>query len=449
MSVCPHPAISRVGARMILGRRFAIRPTNAQRTALAKAAGCSRWAWNWGLAKKIEAYKLRKLAIDSGVMPADAPKVPTAIDLHRDLNALKDAAQEAGGVPWMRESTKCAPQEALRSLDVAYAAFFRRVKAGERPGFPRFHGKRPGEGHFAVTGAIAVGPCTVTLPRIGAVRIMPGDRGYAPTMRYVAASVVQEHGEWFVSVRVEAADAEPAPEDAPRVGLDIGVRKLAVLSDGTVFTNPKALRRAELRLKRAQRVLSRRVRGSGRRRDARKRLAARHQRVANVRRDALHKATTMIARMHPVVVVEDLKVRGMTRRAHGKGRAVKAGLNRSTLDASFGEFRRMLAYKLAMRGGRLIAVHAAYTSQTCSACQSRTNCGSNETFTCAACGFTVDRDLNAAINIRARSYGPNDAASWPESPPSGGNARGGAVRHRERKLAVLAPMKRELERDHV
>ena len=308
---------------------------------------------------------------------------------------------------------------------------------------------RPGEGHFAVTGAIAVGPCTVTLPRIGAVRIMPGDRGYAPTMRYVAASVVQEHGEWFVSVRVEAADAEPAPEDAPRVGLDIGVRKLAVLSDGTVFTNPKALRRAELRLKRAQRVLSRRVRGSGRRRDARKRLAARHQRVANVRRDALHKATTMIARMHPVVVVEDLKVRGMTRRAHGKGRAVKAGLNRSILDASFGEFRRMLAYKLAMRGGRLIAVHAAYTSQTCSACQSRTNCGSNETFTCAACGFTVDRDLNAAINIRARSYGPNDAASWPESPPSGGNARGGAVRHRERKLAVLAPMKRELERDHV
>lgn len=434
---------------MILGRRFALRPTSRQRLALAKAAGCARWAWNWGLAKKIEAYKLRKRAIDSGITPANAPKVPSAIDLHRVLNALKDAELEVGGVPWMRESTKCAPQEALRALDVAYAAFFRRVKACEKPGFPRFHGRLHGEGGFAVTGVVTVDQGTVTLPRLGSVRIMPGDRGYAPAGKYVAASIVQEHGEWFVSVRVEVPDVEPAPEDAPRVGLDVGVRKLAVLSDGTVFANPKALRKAEPRMKRAQRVLARRVNGSNRRKDARRRLVNRHTRVANIRADALHKATTIIARTYPVVVVEDLRVRNMTKRVCGKGRAAKAGLNRSILDASFGEFRRMLAYKLAMRGGRMIAVHAAYTSQTCSACQARTNCGSNETFTCAACGFTVDRDLNAAINIRARSYGPNDAASWPESPSSDGNARGGAVRRVGRKPVSLAPVKRESERDHV
>mgnify|MGYP001576205836 CR=1 FL=1 len=416
---------------MILSRRFAIRPTRLQRVALAKASGCARVAWNWGLARKIEAYKTRKAAIEAGMNKAAAPKVPTAIDLHRELNKLKDAPIEAGGFPWMRESSKCAPQEALRDLDLAYAAFFRRVKVGEKPGFPRFHGKRPGEGHFRVFGSIAVEDGTVTLPRIGAVRIMSGDRGWAPTGKHGSAAVVQEHGEWFVAVHMEVPEAAACPDDALRVGIDLGVRKLAVLSDGTSIPNPKALRRAELRLKRAQRVLSRRVKGSNRRKNARLRLSRRHARVANVRRDALHKATTWIARTYPIVVVEDLHVKNMTRRAHGKGRVAKAGLNRAILDAGFAEFRRLLDYKLRLHGGRLLIVPAPYTSQDCSRCGARTDCGSNETYTCAACASVMDRDLNAARNIVA--------ASWPETE----NARGGVVSRQTRKSPSHAPVKRE------
>ena len=333
------------------------------------------------------------------------------------------------------------PQEALRDLDGALQAFFRRLKAGETPGFPRFKGKREGEGHFRLTGSIGVVPGTITLPRIGKVRIQPGDRRYAPVGQYESASVVQEHGEWFVSVRLRIPDATEVPEDAPRVGLDLGVRKLAVLSDGTLIPNPKALRRASLQLKRAQRTLSRRVKGSNRRKNARRRLARQHQRVANIRRDALHKATTAIAQKYPVVVIEDLNVRGMTRAASGPGRAQKAGLNRSLLDAGFGTFRQMLSYKLQRAGGRIIMVDPSYTSQMCSHCGVRTDCGFQEIFSCAACGFTEDRDLNAAQNIRARSYGTKVTASWPETE----TARGGAVRRQSRKALSHASLKRESE----
>jgi putative transposase len=432
---------------MILSRRFALRPTHAQRKLLAQAAGCARFAWNWGLAKKQAAWALRRAALASGTALDAALKVPTAIDLHRELNRLKKNPVEDGGVPWMRESSKAAPQEALRDLDLAFAATFRRLKADEKPGFPKFHGKRPGEGHFRVTGAVTVTHGHVTLPRIGPVRIMPGDRGYADAGKYASASIVQDHGEWFVSVRVESTEAPSAPEDALRVGIDLGVRKLAVLSDGTVFANPRAIKKATLRLKRAQRALSRKVKGSGRRRAARLRLARQHVRVANLRADATHKMTTAIACAYPVVVIEDLTVRNMTRRARGRGRASKAGLNRAILDANFGEIRRQLDYKMALRGGRVLVVHPAYTSQTCSRCGERTDCGSCETFTCLACGFTDDRDLNASVNIRDRSYEqvPNVAASWPETQ----NARGAAVRHRSRKSPVLASMKRESKHGHV
>ena len=127
---------------MILSRRVALRPNRAQRIALAKAAGCARVAWNWGLARKQEAWNARKSALAAGISAADAPKGPSAIDLHREWNQLKQKPKEEGGFPWMYESSKCAPQEALRDLDVSFQAFFRRLHAGETPGFPRFKGKR-------------------------------------------------------------------------------------------------------------------------------------------------------------------------------------------------------------------------------------------------------------------------------------------------------------------
>lgn len=165
---------------MILARRATLRPTPENTRALGRACRAARKAWNWGLGRKQEAWGLRKAAIDAGATPADAPKVPTAIDLHRELNILKKKPVEEGGFPWMYESSKCAPQEALRDLDAAFDNFFRRVKNGEKPGYPRFKTRGRDPGHFRMNVKIKVVDGRIHLPRIGAVRFMPGDREYIP-----------------------------------------------------------------------------------------------------------------------------------------------------------------------------------------------------------------------------------------------------------------------------
>jgi len=424
---------------MLLSRRIRLRPSPAQRVSLARAAGCARWAYNWGLRRKKAAWESRKDATEVGTSMADAPKVPSAIDLHRELNQLKDTPVDSGGVPWMRESSKCAPQEALRDLDGAFTGFFRRCKAGERPGFPRFKAKRQGEGHFRLTGTIRVEGTHIQLPRLGRVRIAPGDRGYAADGAYASVSLVQEHGAWFASVRVEVPEAPGIdPDVLPEVGIDLGVRKLAVLAtpDGSVevVPNRRALLRHARKLRAAQKVVSRRKKGSGRRRRTVRTVGRIHRRIANTRKDALHKATTAIASRFRVVAIEDLRVANMTRKGRGK-----RGLNRVMADASLGEFRRQLTYKLQRAGGRLVVVDPAYTSRRCSVCGAFTDCGSGETFTCAACGSVVDRDANAARNILALSRGEVDAASWPESL----NARGEVVSRPSLRALAHASMKRE------
>jgi putative transposase len=417
---------------MILARRVALRPSGAQAQALGRACGTARWAYNWGLARKKAAWAERKAALAAGMDAAHAPKVPTAIDMHRELNVLKQLTIEQGGIPWMYESSKCAPQEALRDLDVAFQHFFRRVKAGEKAGYPRFKRKGRDHGHFRVTGSIAVEGSAIHLPRIGRVRLMPGERGYVPAGRYATVSVVEEAGRWFASVHVEVAEA-PTDDTRPTVGLDAGVRELARLSDGTVFENPcvlarerRRLRKVALRIARKRRAADKRLgkwkKGerrveSGRLRVARSAAVRVARRVANLRNDALHKATTAIARAYSVVRVEALASRNMTRRRRGKGRAAKAGLNRAILDSGMLRLRSLLAYKMTLHGGRLEVVNPAYTSRTCSRCGERTDPGSSKIFKCASCGLVADRDQNAAQNILV-------AASWPETQ----NARGGAVR---------------------
>lgn len=141
---------------MLLARKIRLRPSNAQRVLFAKAAGCARKAWNWALARKIAEYKA-------------TGKSPSAVDLHRELVILKNTPLEDGGFPWMYEVSKCAPAAALRDLDLAMAAFFRRLNAGQNPGFPKFKAKKHGEGHFSLRGSIAVTGTHAQLPRIGQV----------------------------------------------------------------------------------------------------------------------------------------------------------------------------------------------------------------------------------------------------------------------------------------
>ncbi len=386
---------------MRLARKVEIQPTPTQRQALLQHAGSARWAYNFGLRRKMEAIDARKAAIAAGADPKCAPKVPTAIDLHRELNRLKKVPVEQGGVPWMYKASKAAPQEALRDLDSAFQHFYRRVKAGEKPGFPRFKSRNRSIGGFRLTGAVRVQDRFVKLPVLGRLRIKPGDRGYLPVGAHGTVSVTERAGRWYVSI-LEPGDApETVSNGGPEVGLDLGVKRLATLSNGTVIENPRALKQMTQRLRLRQKEVSRKKNGSKNRAKAKAKLARTHARVANVRRDALQKATTILTKNHGRIVIEDLRVKNMTKATTGTWRKAKARLNRSVLDASFAEFRRLLEYKAKLYGCEVVLVNPAYTSQRCSACGhiESGNRPSQARFCCLSCGFATNADVNAANNI--------------------------------------------------
>jgi len=383
---------------------------NEQITACKRHAGCARFAYNWGLKRRQEVYKATGKSLWSA-------------DLHRELNALKQTE-----FPWMYEVSKCAAQEALRDLDNGFRHFFRRwrlKKDGKyrgKLGFPKFKSKKKGLGSFRLTGHIHVFEQTVQLPRLGKLRLK--EYGYLPTMGvHVLSATVSEHaGHWFVSVQVEEEVPEPTPATGTPLGVDLGIKTLAMCSDGTVIANPKALRKNLKKLIRAHRRLSRRKKGSKNREKARKQLARMYYRVGNIRRDALHKATTLITakpkreklqkpkkrhvskvlmrvkRVRPqTIVLEDLNVAGMK-----KNRKLAQAIS----DVGMGEFRRQIGYKTAWNKETLLLADRFYPStKRCSRCgqvkammslAERVYVCDNET-----CKLVLDRDLNAALNLAA------------------------------------------------
>jgi putative transposase len=353
---------------------------NEQITACKRHAGAARWAYNWGLARKQESYRVTGTS-------------PSAIELHRDLNALKQTE-----VPWMYEVSKCAPQEALRNLDNAFAHFFRRVKLKKegklhgKVGYPQRKTRKRGLGSFRLTGSIVVFSSAIQLPRLGRLRLK--ERGYLPTsgVRILSATISEHGGHWYVSVLVEQEHVV-SPNGGPTVGVDLGIKTLATLSDGTTEPNPRHLRSALKKLKRLQRAVSRKPKGSHNRRKAAQRLGTLHRRIANQRANTLHQLTSRLAKTKAVVVIEDLNVSGMLKNHH---------LAQAVGDVGFYEFRRQLTYKAAWYGCRvLVASQWEPSSKICS------GCGwvdddltlADRTFCCEQCGQVLDRDLNAAINM--------------------------------------------------
>ena len=354
--------------------RTELDPTNVQRTAFLRHAGAARFAYNWGLARKQTVWLMNRL-------PCPPVRYPTAIDLHRELNALK-----AGPFEWMYESSKCAPQEALRDLDRAYQNFFE-----GRAKFPRFHSRHRRVGSFRLTGSITVHDRSIDLPRIGQVRLK--ERGYAPeNTPLLSATVSEKAGRWYVSVAVEEERPAPAPVVGEPVGVDLGIHALATVSDGTVLGNPKALAHGLRKLQHLQREVSRKEKGSHNREKAKRRLSRCHTKVADLRKDALHKATTTLARTKPVIVVESLRPENMLK---------NPSLARSLADASFGEFVRQLEYKCRWHGSRLVKADPFYPSTTrCCGCGSLKEMPLSERmYSCPMCGLVVDRDLNASRNL--------------------------------------------------
>jgi putative transposase len=366
--------------KVVRGYRTELDLNNEQRTACMQHAGASRFTYNWGLARSQEVYRAEG-------------RRPTAMELHRDLNKLKHT-----DYPWMYEVSKCAPQEALLDLDKAYKYFFRHVelkKQGKwkgKLGFPKFKKRSKAIGSFRLTGAIHVLAYAVQLPRLGRLRLH--EHEFIPTdANILSATVSEEAGRWFVSIQVEEEIPDPVPTATTAVGVDLGIKTLATLSDGTMFANPRALKHAQKRLRRLERQKSRRKLGSKNRKLTCKKLAKQHARVAHIRKEAAHKLTAYLCKNHALVAIEDLHVAGMLKN-HTLAQAVS--------DSNFGEMRRQLEYKAGWHGVHLVIIDRFYpSSKTCSACGwiDEDLDLSARTFGCSACGLVIDRDLNAALNL--------------------------------------------------
>ena len=345
---------------------YELDPNDRQRTELFRHAGAARFVYNWGLEQKQRARQ-------------EGRKAPNAIELHRQLNDLKRT--ELG---WLYGVSKCAPQEALRDLDRAFGNFFKR-----RARYPRFKSRKRSTPSFRLTGSIRARGRHVQLPRLGRLKLKEESRVKG---KVLAATVRERAGKWFVSIRVEQEIAV-RENQAPTVGVDLSVNRLATLSDGAAFDGPKALPRKLSLLRRVSRTLARRVPGSKRRERVKRRLARLHYRIGCIREDALHKLTTHLARNYGAIGVEDLNVSGMLRN-HRLARAIA--------DCGFGEFRLQLEYKCVWYGSKLV-VHDRFfpSSKTCS------RCGhvkdelplSERVYRCDGCGLVLDRDRNAARNL--------------------------------------------------
>jgi putative transposase len=292
--------------------------------------------------------------------------------------------------------SKCAPQEALRDLDRAYKNFFGRCKNGGKPGFPKFKSKHRSKNSFRIsTGSTYVTRSSVTLPRIpGTLRLK--ERGYIPVngVKYNSFTVSEEVGKWFLSVSCEMVVEEPNAPPAAVHGVDLGLKTLAVVSDGTTHSNPKLYKKLERSLNRVQRERCRRKKGSNNRLRSIKRLQKIHYRIRNVRRDSLHKMTSDLVKTKPgLIVLEDLSVKNMFKNHK---------LAKSLSDASFSEVRRQIEYKARWYGSEVMFVDRFFpSSKLCSSCgalQEDLTLG-DRVYRCS-CGLVIDRDLNAALNLK-------------------------------------------------
>ncbi len=364
--------------RVQLRYSFRLYPSDGQRTALARAFGCARVVYN-------DALRARQTARSEG-MP-----FPKAGDLSKTLiTEAKDTPERA----WLAEVSAVILQQSLRDLDTAYKNFFDGLK-GKRPrvGAPRYKSRKDTRQsvRFTANARWSITPGRkLRLPKIGDVRVKWSRD--LPSVPSTVTVVKDSAGRYFASFVVETGPQEALPETTPELGIDLGLGHFAVLSDGTKVASPRFLRRARKRLKKAQRALSRKEKGSKNRDKARVRVARAHAGVADARREFHHQLSTKLIRENQAVAVEDLAVKGLAR----------TRLAKSVHDAGWSAFVAMLEYKAARCGRTLVKIgRFEPTSQVCSQCgvQDGSKPLHVRVWTCGTCGAVLDRDINAAVNV--------------------------------------------------
>jgi IS605 OrfB family transposase len=410
--------------KTIQAYRFALALNPGQERDVLAHAGAARVAHNWALARVKAVMDQRAAERSYGVTEQLlTPSLSWSLaGLRKAWNAAKPEA-----APWWGEVSKEAFNTGLDALarGLKNWADSRSGKRAGRPvGFPRFKSRRRSIPSVRfTTGAIRVEPdrMHVALPRLGRLKLHESARKLARrleagTARIMSATVRREGGRWHVAFTVEVERAERCPAlPGSVVGVDVGITHLAVLSTGVLVDNPRHLVAAQQRMRALGRALSRKTgpdRRTGRRPSKRwerasARLGRAHARVANLRRDGLHKLTTRLSAEHGTVVVEDLNVTGML---------ANRRLARHIADAGFAQIRRQLAYKTTWGGGRLLVADRWYpSSKTCSACGTvKTKLALSEReYQCEACGLVIDRDRNAALNLAALAAQFDTAGSGP------------------------------------
>lgn len=393
----------------IKGKKVKLELNNKQKTLASKHAGTSRHAYNWGVSICKDLSEKRE-------------KLPSKYDLQNKL-----VAEVKKENPWYYEVSKCAPQKAIHDVKSAWTKFFNELKNGtiekkknnyiakqKRKGSPinydrlndigkpKFHKKGSCDSFYLEGGRVStikIKKNKIFLPHFGWVKMSESfDEEF--TVKNVTISRTAD--DWFISWKTEFDDNSlkiQGIENLPEVGVDIGIKTLATLSDGTTFANIKAFKKYKGKLKKAQQKQSRRYNPKSKEQSknykkASKEVAKIHQKIANVRNDGTHKLTTHLAKNHSTVKIEDLNVSGMM-----KNRKLSGAIS----DGGFYEFRRQLEYKCSWYGSNLVVIDRFFaSSKTCSCCGKvkKDLKLSERIFNCDGCGLSICRDLNAAINIK-------------------------------------------------
>ncbi len=368
--------------------KYRLYPTRQQEQALLWTLARCRELYNAALQERRDAYRMAGVSIrcydQINQLPAIKQERPEYADIHSQVL-----------------------QDVLRRGDKAMQGFFRRIKAGQKPGYPRFQGRNRYDSFTYPQAGFALAGERLTLSKIGDVKI----RLHRPMMGTVkTCTIKRDADQWYACFSCEVEEnALPPCEEA--VGIDLGLLHFATLSTGETIENPRHYRKGLKKLALAQQKLSRCKRGSHRRAKARMGVARAHRKIRNQRRDFLHKAARSLVKRYGLIVMEDLKILNMSAAPEPKpdpeqdgaylpnGASAKAGLNQSILDAGWGQFQTLCVAKAASAGRTVRFVDPHFTSQRCSQCGAIVKKGLSERWHSCSCGCELDRDHNAAINI--------------------------------------------------